>query len=243
MWYSGRIEGVTQPKDLEGDKLEQWLREALKDAFAEIAQSLCSAIDKGKLKASPLRREFDDQIVQEATHIFYDDLVERLEERGHHPGDHMEGWAGDEATISELLCEDLVYFRAVRRSDWRALTKIEEQRRDARYGRLNEAQELSEIRAALKAKTNQIAHLESKLAEHRSGRSERVDRPIHTRQRRTLLTVIAALCSQSGIDYDARGAAQRIKRATELLGAPIDDGTLDSILKEIPDALETRMKE
>jgi hypothetical protein len=57
-----------------------------------------------------------------------------------------------------------------------------------------------------------------------------------------LLTIIAALCDQSGIDYKARGAAQRIKSATEHLGAPIDDGTIDKLLNEIPDALETRIK-
>jgi hypothetical protein len=61
-------------------------------------------------------------------------------------------------------------------------------------------------------------------------------------QRRTLLTVIAALCSKARIDYSARGAAQHIKRATELIGTPIDDGTIDSILKEIPDAVESRTK-
>jgi len=112
----------------------------------------------------------------------------------------------------------------------------------AKYGRLDQAEELDAVREALKAKINEIHRLESKLAEYRSGQSAKVDRPLHTRQRRTLLTVIAALCSQAGVEHDARGAAQRIKRATELIGAPIDDGTIDSILKEIPDALESRMK-
>jgi hypothetical protein len=57
-----------------------------------------------------------------------------------------------------------------------------------------------------------------------------------------LLTIIAALCHQANIDYTARGAAQTIKSATELSGVPIDDGTIIKVLREIPDALETRMK-
>jgi len=69
-----------------------------------------------------------------------------------------------------------------------------------------------------------------------------VDRPLRTRERRTLLTIIAALCKHSDINYEIRGAAQRIKNATELLGAPIDDGTIEKVIKEIPDALETRTK-
>ncbi len=69
-----------------------------------------------------------------------------------------------------------------------------------------------------------------------------VDRPLHIRQRRTLLTIIAALCNAASIDYTERGASQRIKSKTELVGVPIDEGTIIKFLKEIPDALETRMK-
>ena len=57
-----------------------------------------------------------------------------------------------------------------------------------------------------------------------------------------MLTIIAALCDAASIDYTDRGASQRIKSKTELVGAPIDDGTIFNLLKEIPDALESRMK-
>jgi hypothetical protein len=61
-----------------------------------------------------------------------------------------------------------------------------------------------------------------------------------TRKRRTLLTVIAALCRKAGIDYAGRGAAGAIRAATEELGAPVGEDVLRSMLGEIPDALETR---
>ncbi len=98
------------------------------------------------------------------------------------------------------------------------------------------------MQEALKAKDGEIFRLKEELALCQFGRPAKVDRPLHIRQRRTLLTIIAALCAAAGIDYTERGASQRIKSETALVGAPIDDGTIMKFLKEIPDALETRMK-
>ena len=70
----------------------------------------------------------------------------------------------------------------------------------------------------------------------------RMDDMVVTRTRRTYLTIIAALCKRCDINYQDRGAAQRIKEATEDLGYPVDDGTIQYMLKEIPEALEARMK-
>lgn len=70
----------------------------------------------------------------------------------------------------------------------------------------------------------------------------KADRPLTTRQRKTCLTIIAALCPSAKIDPQARGASQRIKELTESLGVPVDDETIRTLLSEIPDALEARMK-
>ena len=70
----------------------------------------------------------------------------------------------------------------------------------------------------------------------------RMDDPPVTRKRRTYLTLIAAMCKHKGLDPESRGAAQRIMKMTDELGAHIDDGTIQTILAEIPDALETRLK-
>ena len=69
-----------------------------------------------------------------------------------------------------------------------------------------------------------------------------MDAPVPARNRRTHLTIMAALCKSSGIDIRQRGAAQRIKEATEKLGHPVDDGTIQTMLKEIPEALDNRSK-
>jgi hypothetical protein len=73
-------------------------------------------------------------------------------------------------------------------------------------------------------------------------KGQNIDSPVPTRARRTYLTIIAALCKSCGIYPQDRGAAQRIKESTEALGYPVDDGTIQAMLKDIPDALEARSK-
>lgn len=68
-----------------------------------------------------------------------------------------------------------------------------------------------------------------------------IDAPVQTRPRRTYLVIIASLCKRCGIKPEAKGAAQRISRATHDIGCPVGDDTILTMLKEIPDALESRM--
>ena len=67
-------------------------------------------------------------------------------------------------------------------------------------------------------------------------------RPTGTRERNTLLTIIAAICNYSDIDHKARGAAKQIEGFTDDIGAHVDEATILSHLKKIPTALEPRMK-
>jgi len=62
------------------------------------------------------------------------------------------------------------------------------------------------------------------------------------RARRTLLVIIAGLCTKVGIDWNERGVAKRIAGFTEDLGAGVSVDTVRNLLKEIPDALESRQK-
>ena len=63
-----------------------------------------------------------------------------------------------------------------------------------------------------------------------------------TRQRRTLLTLIAALCRKAGIDPAGRGAAVQIASLTDEIGAPVTDDAIRSLLRELPDAIESRSR-
>lgn len=80
--------------------------------------------------------------------------------------------------------------------------------------------------------------IESELA----GLRAIVDKVMHTTERNTLLTIIAALCDYSDIKFRERGAASQIVKMTEEIGAPVSDDTIRSVFVKIQDALESRKK-
>ena len=72
---------------------------------------------------------------------------------------------------------------------------------------------------------------------------ELIDKPLSTRERDTLLTIIAALCKEAKIDYTKPAkAAGMIQSTAALMQVSIGETTIENHLKKIPDALATRMK-
>jgi len=70
------------------------------------------------------------------------------------------------------------------------------------------------------------------------------EKPISTRERNTLLTIIAALTNDAKIDiFKTSKSGELISRMTQQLGALVDGETIASKLKQIPDALERRSKQ
>jgi hypothetical protein len=69
------------------------------------------------------------------------------------------------------------------------------------------------------------------------------DQPLATKERNTLLTIIAALAKEAKVNIDPPGkAAGFIEGLTDLLGAPVSKRAIEEHLKKIPNALESRMK-
>lgn len=201
MWFSGMIEDVKEPDDFDGEGTAPWLIAALANFIAAFEARLSAAVDSGRLKASFVRRSLDEKVIPEETHIDYDSLVDWLEERGHEPGDHMSEWVLTEGQICGLVCDEVIFLRAAQRSGCKELDRIDQQRSNARFGIVDDDEQPIEVRAVLKAKDEEIFWLKDELALLQSGRLARVDRPLHTRQRRTLLTIIAALCKAAKINY------------------------------------------
>lgn len=81
----------------------------------------------------------------------------------------------------------------------------------------------------------EIARFEAKL-KHSS------EKTLATRERKSLLTIIAALCEPAGINYAARGAATEIAVLTSQVCSGLDPETVMKVLRAIPDALEIRQK-
>ena len=68
-----------------------------------------------------------------------------------------------------------------------------------------------------------------------------VDRPLDTRERRTLLIIIEALAQIAKVATDSPyAAAKAIALQTQQIGAAVGEKTIADKLKEIPEALENR---
>ena len=69
------------------------------------------------------------------------------------------------------------------------------------------------------------------------------DKPLINKERETLLVIIAALAKESSIAIDKTSkSAELIASLTQLLGSPIGATTIETHLKKIPHALESRAK-
>jgi hypothetical protein len=69
------------------------------------------------------------------------------------------------------------------------------------------------------------------------------EKPLQTRERRSLLVVLAALAKEAKIDLDHPSkAATIIESLTQQMGAHVAKRTIEEHLKKIPDALEARTR-
>jgi len=69
-----------------------------------------------------------------------------------------------------------------------------------------------------------------------------LEKSLSTKERHTLLVIIAALCKEADIDYSQRGVANAIQLLTENIGSPITDDTIRNVLKQINEAVDVRSK-
>ena len=259
LWFDGQIRGIDEPDDFDGDARAPWLLAALADTIEELEMHLSSDIESGRLKASFTRRNLDGRLVLDLCHVRYGDLTDWMGEMGLHPGDHMAEWEELEMELAANTATEVAFKREVLRSGdeklIRALlrgilspfapggdSEVPSLLRGMSPAVPDGDTDVPYLRAHLKASILECRTLKQQLQPSELKSKSKVERPLHTRSRRTLLTIIAALCDSAGIEHQQRGAAQRIKGLTELAGTPVDDGTIKSILDEIPDALETRMK-
>ncbi len=74
-------------------------------------------------------------------------------------------------------------------------------------------------------------------------RAKEQEMPLSTKERNTLLAIIATLCQEAKIDYTKHAkAAASIQHAADSMGISIGESTIESHLKKIPGALASRMK-
>lgn len=223
MWFSGEFPDIAEPEDWEGSEHDPRLLALLKGHSELFQTRLLAAVDSGRLKVAWTKRNFDEQLIPDLTYMSWDDLVGWLDERGYSSGDILGGWYIIEALIAEKIADHAAYLRAAKKAG----TFI---------GRRADPESVH------KAAIAENQRLREQLANLKANQPGKVDRPLLMRQRRTLLTIIAALCRRVSLDPKARGTAQRLMEMTDAIGAHVDDGTIAKLLAEIPDALDARAK-
>ncbi len=80
-------------------------------------------------------------------------------------------------------------------------------------------------------------------ANRKTNQQAEEERPVTTKERTTLLTLIGLLAEEAKIDYSRPSkAASTIASLAEIKGVQIAQRTIEEYLKKIPDALEKRGK-
>lgn len=245
MWHSGEMSDIEEPEDWDGSEHDPRLRALLAGHTATFEARLLAAVNAGKLKAAAKKYDFDEQLIPEEIYIDLQELEEWLRERGYESGEIMYEWNKREQDAALHVCEELAYMRMENKSGHRnaapSFSFYSLHGLLAKKEMIDETN-VAEVVSAYKALIIENQQMKERQAHAKAEQPAKVDRPLSTRQRRTLLTIIAAFCKYEAIDPLERGVAQRIMEMTDDLGAHIDDGTISKMLAEIPDALETRMK-
>ena len=88
---------------------------------------------------------------------------------------------------------------------------------------------------------NEVARVEATSDDQSAVQT--TEKPLTTKERKTLLTIIAALAKYGKIDIKEYGkSAEFISGLTDEIGANVSKRAIEDHLKKIPDALEIRMK-
>lgn len=71
---------------------------------------------------------------------------------------------------------------------------------------------------------------------------QQIEKPLKSKERNTLLVMIAALCRNADIDYKKKGITAAFEMITDKNGTPLSDDTIRKVLKQLDDAVSTRSK-
>ena len=203
----------------------------IKEAVDKMQKAVLASIEKSDLKLAVTKRNLDGDLSVPDSWVSADDFEIWCESRGIALGESWFELLKDEGDILSCGVEEMDArrrsnegLRDYDQSDVEALqTKHDEE------GRMSIVHECAALRAELR-----------RLKEEKPSRKER---PIQTRERNTLLTIIAALCKDAKFDFSKTAKTAGLIQSTAAgMGVSIGETTIEEHLKKIPDALASRMK-
>jgi hypothetical protein len=202
----------------------------LADDVDTIVNALCISIDKGQLTPAFLKIGLDGVIDPIGTWISTNDFYKWATSRGFQHDDVCNKYDNGEGHIFDHAMNNA--------ND--ARKEFEAPYFHAEYRNLADGPNI--IIENLKAECEKL-FLENMIMRQGFAPQEKPeDPPLRTRERNTLLSIIAILCGEAKYDYTRPAkVASLIKKKAEEMGLTIGESTIESHLKRIPDALEVRM--
>lgn len=242
LWFQGGISVKVKKAD-SYEPGDPKLQKSLSKHCEEFEKRLTAAIDKGSLRAVKIHRDLKENLHTGITLIDYDCLARWLVERGHAFGEAFEHYSNQEVEIHHRVLDEIYLMRMMNKPNALPFMNASETGENSDRAGVNELRaNVSELITENIKLTLKNKKLEEKLHGVRESSPKKKERPLSTRERRTLLTIIAALCSKAKIDYHDHGVAIRISKLTEEIGAVVSDDTIRQIIKEVDDAVQTRSK-
>jgi len=86
-------------------------------------------------------------------------------------------------------------------------------------------------------KTNAITDF---LKSSSNGRQSKIDKDLSTKERETMLVILAALCNEAKVDLSKKAMAPVINKMAQNIGVSITDDTIRDVINQIKGATEAR---
>lgn len=203
-------------------------RGAIDTAVKRLTKAVLDSLKKGSLKLEVIRVNLDDEVCLLNSWVSFSAFGEWCESRSIELGESWFELYKNEEKIASAASEEGENYRRMLEGQ-RDLSDIADITKEFEDKAIDEIfAEISSLRAKQKKA---------------DAESIKVDKPLRTTERNTLLTIIAALAKAAKINIDDHGrAAVSVEDLTDKLGAHVSKRAIEEHLKKIPDALETRMK-
>ncbi len=228
MWYSGESD-ISEPEGWDGTEYDPKLIVALAKHVQEFEVRLLNAVELERLKTAKIQRNLDEKILPHETYIEFCELRGWLYQRGYDGGDILNHWMFTESDIDALVSRKVNHLRAVIKENKGIIPRV------FISGSSDNLQEMYKKIAF----DNQLLKNEIQQLKESQSHQTKLNNPVSAKARKSFLLIIEALCKKNNLDSQERGMAGNIQKIVESqTGQKIDDDTIRSILKQIPDALE-----
>ena len=201
----------------------------LKKAVDCLLKAVCASIQSNELKLLAVRKNLDNELSLVNSWVSFCDFEEWCDTRSIALGDCWFDFLKDDSDIASSAAEEMDATR----------------RRLEGFVDIGDVEELKQRLEAQGADwlLDEAASLRAKIKRLEASAETKEERPVSTRERNTMLVIIAALCNEAKLDH-AKPAktANLIADTAAKMGIAIGESTIEGHLKKIPDALGTRMK-